>query len=85
MVKSSSILTALPNMKMYCMKFENSHIFRSRSNKLNSGAGSDDSISPLPRFLETILMRLVSFGHNFCVTPLMEKVRTGKDAFYSYF
>ncbi len=59
MVKSSSILIALPNMKMYCMRFENSHMFRSRPSKLSSVAGSDDSISSLLRFRVTILMRLV--------------------------
>ena len=82
MVKSSSILTALPKMKMYCMRFENSHMFRSRSNKLKSGAGSDDSISSLPRFLEIMLMKLIDFCRNVCVTLHMRKVRTGKDACY---
>ena len=44
-VRSSSIFTALPNMKMYCMRFENSHIFRSRSSMLVSAVGSEVSIS----------------------------------------
>ena len=55
MVKSSSIFTAFPNMKMYCMRFANSHMLRSRWSRLGSGAGSDDSISSRPRFRETIL------------------------------
>ena len=53
-VKSSSIFMALPNMKMYCMRFENSHMLRSLSSKLrsgaDSGAGSVDSISSRARF-----------------------------------
>ena len=60
MVKSSSILTAFPNMKMYCIRFENSHIFRSLSSRLTSVAGSEDSISSLPRLRDTILVRLLS-------------------------
>ena len=60
MSKSSSILTALPKMKMYCMIFANSHIFRSRGSKPGSAAGSDDSISALPRFRDTIVMRLLT-------------------------
>lgn len=55
MVRSSSIFTALPNMKMYCMRFENSHIFRSRSSMLVSAMGSDDSISARSRLREPIL------------------------------
>ena len=55
MVRSSSILTALPNIKIYCMRFENSHIFRSLSSMLDSGAGSDASISSRPLFREPII------------------------------
>ena len=54
MVKSSSIFTALPKMKMYCIRFENSHILRSRSSMLLSIAGSDNSISVLSRLRETM-------------------------------
>ena len=54
MVKSSSIFTALPKMKIYCMRFANSHIFRSLSRMLGSGAGSDASISSRPLFRELI-------------------------------
>ena len=55
MVRSSSIFTALPKMKIYCMRFENSHIFRSLSSMLDSGAGSDASISSRPLFREPII------------------------------
>ena len=55
MARSSSILTALPNMKIYCMRFENSHIFRSLSRALDSGAGSDASISSRPLFRGPII------------------------------
>ena len=58
MSKSSSILTALPKMKMYCMRFANSHMFLSRVNSPGSCAGCDDSISALPRFRETIVTKL---------------------------
>ena len=68
-VKSSSILTAFPNIKMYCMRFENSHMFRSLSSKLNSVAGSDDSISSLPRFRDTISIRFLSFCRNIWGLP----------------
>ena len=54
MVRSSSIFTALPKMKIYCMRFANSHIFRSLSSMLGSGAGSDASISSRPLFREPI-------------------------------
>lgn len=52
MVKSSSILTALPKMKMNCIRFENSQQFLIRCKKLKSTAGSADSISALPRLRE---------------------------------
>ena len=59
MSKSSSILTALPNMKMYCIRLENSHMSRSRASMFSccgDCAGSaDDSISARPRFREGIL------------------------------
>lgn len=55
MVKSSSTFTALPNMKMYCIKLENSHMSRSRVSMLGSAVGSDDSISARSRLRDTIL------------------------------
>ena len=55
MVRSSSIFTALPKMKIYCMRFANSHIFRNLSSMLGSGAGSDASISSRPLFREPIV------------------------------
>lgn len=56
MVSSSSIFTALPNMKMYCIRLENSHMSRSRVKMLGSVVGSKDSISALSRLRETILL-----------------------------
>lgn len=59
MVNSSSIFTALPNMKMYCIRLENSHMSRSRVKMLGSVVGSvvgsEDSISARSRLRDTIL------------------------------
>lgn len=41
-------------MKIYCIRFANSHIFRILESILGSGAGSEDSISSRPRFREPI-------------------------------
>lgn len=43
-------------MKMYCMRFENSHILRSRPSMLVSAVSSDDSISARSRLRETIFV-----------------------------
>lgn len=50
MVRSSSILTALPKMNMNCIRFENSQQFLIRCSRLSCGPG--DSISALPRLRE---------------------------------
>lgn len=53
MSKSSSILTALPKVKMYCMTEANSHIFRILCRREGSClfcSGSEASISSLVRF-----------------------------------
>lgn len=59
MVNSSSIFTALPNMKMYCIRLENSHMSRSRVKMLGSvvgsAVGSEDSISARSRLRDTII------------------------------
>lgn len=54
-VKSSSIFTAFPKMKMNCMRFENSQQFRMRCERLGSAAGSEDSVSALLRFREDMV------------------------------
>jgi hypothetical protein len=74
-VKSSSILTALPNMKIYCMRFENSHMLRSRSSRLSSVAGSEDSISSLPRFRVIILTRLLRLDILVAMLNYIERVQ----------
>lgn len=50
MSKSLSILTASPNKKIYCIKLANSHMFRSLSNRDDSGLGSGLDISSWLRF-----------------------------------
>jgi hypothetical protein len=50
--KFSSILTALPKMKIHCARFANSHILRMRSRRPRSLGGSTASISCRPRFLD---------------------------------
>lgn len=55
MENSSSIFTALPNMKMYCIRLENSHMSLSRVKMLGSVVGSEDSISARSRLRDTIL------------------------------
>jgi len=68
-VKSSSILTALPNMKIYCMRFENSHMLRSRFSRLSSVAGSEDS------FRVTILTRLLRLDILVAMLNYIERVQ----------
>jgi hypothetical protein len=50
MSRFSSILTALPKMKIHCAKFANSHILRRRSSRLGSLGPSGSSKACLPRF-----------------------------------
>lgn len=44
---------------MNCMRFENSQVFRMRCRRDGSGAGSEDSISALPRLREVMVMAVV--------------------------
>ena len=44
---------------MYCMIFENSHIFLNFVSKLGCRGASEASISALPRFLETMVRKAV--------------------------
>lgn len=44
---------------MNCMRFENSQVFRMRCRRVGSGAGSEDSISALPRLREVMVRAVV--------------------------
>lgn len=75
MVRSSSILTALPKMNIYCIRFENSQAFLILVSKLRSGAGSGDSISSRPRFREPIVIEARSMLVGFTMWLVAPKAR----------